>query len=70
MALELVPPDHAAQAALQAALALVPLDIEPARPASSSPWRLAAVAEGVDREPAADDRYAPSPRSTRGATRA
>ena len=68
MVLELVRRDGDAQAAVDAALALVPLDLEVVHLGYSSQWRLAALVEAVDREPSAEARYAPSPRSTRGAT--
>jgi hypothetical protein len=70
MAFELVPRDAAAQAVLDAALELARLDLDRPTAASSSPWRRAALDEAVERDPNADERYAPSPRSTRGATRA
>jgi hypothetical protein len=70
MALELVPPDGGAQAAVEAALELASVAPERANVGYSSPWRVAALLEAADREPCADERYAPSPRSTRGATRA
>jgi hypothetical protein len=61
------PLDETEQRALLAALEL-------AAPAASTddpyrqPWRVAGLLEGVDDD--ADVGYAPSPRSTRGATRA
>ena len=70
MTFELARPDAPAQAVVDAALALVRVEVEAAHLGYSSPWRLAALLEAVDREPTADERYAPSPRSTRGATRA
>ena len=70
MPLELVPPDRDADAAVAAALALAPVQLEPSDAGYGSPWRLAALLEAVDPERCADERYAPSPRSTRGATRA
>ena len=68
MVLELVRRDGDAQTAVDAALALVPLELETVHLGYSSQWRLAALVEAVDREPGAEARYAPSPRSTRGAT--
>jgi hypothetical protein len=70
MAHELVPPNREAEAATDAALALARIGVEPARPGDASTWRLAAALEAVDRAPVVCDRYALSPRSTRGATRA
>jgi hypothetical protein len=70
MTLELVPPGGDAHAVVDAALTLVPVELEPAHLGYASPWRLAALLEAVGRKAAADERYAPSPRSTRGATRA
>jgi hypothetical protein len=68
MVLELVRRDGDALAAVDAALALAPLELETVHLGYSSRWRLAALVEAVDREPGAEARYAPSPRSTRGAT--
>jgi hypothetical protein len=67
---ELVHPDGAAQRLVDAALALAPVELDAANVGYSSPWRRAALLEAVDRDPCSDERYALSPRSTRGATRA
>jgi hypothetical protein len=67
---ELVPPDGEAEGLVDAALELVPVELEPANVGYSSPWRRAALLEAVDRDSCSDERYALSPRSTRGATRA
>lgn len=71
MALEVTPElGHAEREALRAALdrAGVSLESRPSRGYESA-WRRAALREGVEDEPVAQ-RYARSPRSTRGATRA
>lgn len=68
MVLELVRRDGDAQAAVDAALALVPLELETVHVGYSSRWRLAGLVEAVDLDPGAEAPYAPSPRSTRGAT--
>jgi hypothetical protein len=70
MPFELVRPNGEAQGLVDAALALVPVELEAANVGFSSPWRRAALLEAVDREPCWGERYALSPRSTRGATRA
>lgn len=68
--LEAIPPlSDGELAAIRLALvrAAVPLDGQP--PVYTSKWRRVAVREAVDKEPAVV-RYARSPRSTPGATRA
>lgn len=70
MGLDLDPADGRAQAALDHALSLASIELDPGFPGYASPWRVAALAESVERDPRADESYAPSPRSTRGATRA
>jgi hypothetical protein len=76
MELELVPPpdDAAGRRAVVRAVADAGVALEP-RPGDASDWWHAGLAEAVDREPSAPFRppsyeAAPSPRSTRGATRA
>ncbi len=75
MPIELVPGgDAPARAAVAAALTAACVELGPVATQYRSAWRLAALAESVERggtEPApGDDRYALSPRSTRGAMRA
>ncbi len=70
MALEVRPPLPESQlAALRTALARAGVGIVADSDFLASAWWRAAVREAVDREPNAA-RYAPSRRSTRGATRA
>lgn len=54
------------------AIALDRARIEPGHvlPAGGSPWREAALVEGVDRMPLLEEGYTGSPRRTRDATRA
>jgi hypothetical protein len=71
--LALVPPAApATRAAVLAALTAAGVDLAPEPDRYQSPWRTAALTEGVDRSApdAGEPRYALSPRSTRGATRA
>lgn len=70
MQLEVHPPlPESQQAGLRQALALAGVRIAVTQEALNGAWFRAAVREAVDREPVVA-RYAPSPRSTRGATRA
>lgn len=70
MALEITPHlDDAEREALRAALDRAGVSLEPRPPGYESAWRRAASREAVDNEPEAR-RYARSPRSTRGATKA
>jgi hypothetical protein len=67
--LEVDPPvADAEREALVVALRRVGVGLERRSPSHDSAWRQAAAREAVDPEPG--ERYAPSPRSTRGATRA
>ena len=75
MDFDAVPPLTAPESeAIRHALARVGVRLESARVPYDSAWRHAAVAEATDdvehTSPAALAPYAPSPRSTRGATRA
>jgi hypothetical protein len=64
--IELLPePDAAAREAAFRAVAAVTRAEQLAAAGYGSDWRRAALAEGVERDPG----YAPSPRSSRGATR-
>jgi hypothetical protein len=70
-----VPPLTAPESeAIRDVLSRVGVQLEPARVPYDSAWRQAGVAEATDdvehASPAALPPYAPSPRSTRGATRA
>jgi hypothetical protein len=56
--------------ALRRAFALAGVRLDRAPAAYTSEWRRAAACEAVGGELSAPRRYAPSPRSTRGATRA
>jgi hypothetical protein len=70
MPLEVQPPlPEAERRALRDALARSGIRIDSVSEAFTAAWFRAAVREAVDRSPAAG-RYAPSPRRTRGATRA
>jgi hypothetical protein len=60
--------DESTERALRSALAAVGADA-PRAQVYEGAWRRAALAEGVERDDP-DVGYAPSPRSTRGATRA
>ena len=69
MAIEVVPPVAEGESvALRRGLATLGLRLDGQPEAYRSAWRRAALREATDNEPA--PRYAPSPRSTRGATRA
>ncbi len=61
------PVDESTAQALDTALRAIGIDSQSVR-AYDDAWRRAALHEGVEDE--ADAGYAPSPRSTRGATRA
>jgi hypothetical protein len=69
---EIAPPlPEAERNALSHALERAGVRLDGLPEAYASPWRRAAAREAVDNQPArAQSRYAPSPRSTRGATRA
>ena len=70
MELEVVPPlPEAERHALRLALTRAGIRLDGLPDAYAGAWRRVAAREGVDNEPALD-RYARSPRSTRGATRA
>jgi hypothetical protein len=70
MPIEVLPPISVSErAALDRALVRAGIRVEAASEALSSPWLRKGVSEAVDRQPPVA-RYAPSPRSTRGATRA
>lgn len=70
MALEITPHlGDAEREALRVALDRAGVSLEPRPRGDESAWRRAGSREAVDNEPAAQ-RYARSPRSTRGATRA
>jgi hypothetical protein len=69
MAIEVVPPvPESESAALHRALATLGVRLDGQPEAYRSAWRRTALREATDNEPV--PRYAPSPRSTRGATRA
>ena len=69
MTLEVVPPvSEDENAALRRGLATLGVRLEGQPDAYRSAWRRTALREATDNEPVR--RYAPSPRSTRGATRA
>ena len=69
MAIEVVPPVSAAESvALRRALATLAVRLDGQPEAYRSAWRRTALREATDNEPV--PRYALSPRSTRGATRA
>jgi hypothetical protein len=70
VAFDLVPPDATAHAAAETALRLTRIDVETGPAPNRHAWLAAARAEAVDRDPRSDERYALSPRRTRGATRA
>lgn len=70
MSFDVVPvPSEPDLAAIRRALARAGIRPDGQSEAYSSEWRLAAAREATDNQPAAA-RFAPSPRSTRGATRA
>lgn len=69
--LEFVPSPRSGEAeAVLAALDEAGIASDLAPTGRDNAWRAAALAEAVDRDPRDVDGYAPSPRSTRGATRA
>jgi hypothetical protein len=69
MAIEVVPAvSEGESAALHRALATLGVHLDGQPEAYRSAWRRTALREATDNEPV--PRYAPSPRSTRGATRA
>lgn len=69
MDFEVVPPlREPEQQAVRQALERAGVRLDGQPEAYRSAWRRAALREGTDAEPV--PRYAPSPRSTRGATRA
>jgi hypothetical protein len=69
MAIEVVPPvSEGESAALRRGLTTLGVRLDGQPEAYRSAWRRTALREATDSEPV--PRYAPSPRSTRGATRA
>ncbi len=71
MEIELRPPaDAAVLAAVRQAAMLADLVEEGGAASDASAWRHAALEEGVGGDPVTNRAQAPSPRSTRGATRA
>ena len=71
MGIDVVPPlGPAEQQVVTIGLARAGMRLDGVHVAYASAWRRAAAREAVDSTPPAPARYAPSPRSTRGATRA
>ena len=69
MSLEVVPPVSGGEsAALRRGLTTLGVRLDGQPEPYRNPWRRTALREATDNEPV--PRYAPSPRSTRGATRA